>query len=814
MKPAFRAGTRAAAPRVLRAAAALRLAATVLPLAVLALAGCAPFVHRPPRPAPGYERLRDTLATVDAGGLAGRRIVLDPGHGGSFRGALGVHGLAEADVNLGVALRLRDLLAGHGAQVLLTRDRDRDFLTSADSSLRADLTERVRLAAAFEPDLFVSIHHNADPRGAHDVNETQTYYKFGDEGPSLDAAQDVHRALARNVGIATTRIVPGNFYVLRNSDAPALLTETSYVTDPDVEKRLRRPEKQELEAEALYIGLARYFARPVPVIETFEAYWPFEPYGSPFVTAFPALRASVRGTFDQVHMSVDGREVAPLRSGASLNWEPFTPLTRGPHRATLRVALGGVGSARARSVEFALALSPGSISASFPDQLIWDGRQPLGLELRALDDAGSPYLDSLTVRVRTDGNVAVAPVDTVVTILGGVTWVYLRDGRILARAPGGSHWPLRATPSLGQLEVEVEEYPATIVEGEPTPQLTASAGLPVGREPVAPYRTDFALRMPEGVPLRDAPGTGGPTPALHWLNRDGFVRLPRDSAGAVHVPTLPGYRAWPADSALPPRFVALCGGALHGRRIVIDPEGGGGDAAGMGPGGSRAASLNLESARILAGFLAAAGAEVRLTREGDRALSDVERVQTSEAFRAERFLRIAHRTGPPSLGSYFASPAGRSWAARTALTFGTLGLPVPAVGEDAEYVIQQTSCPSLCASPSSLGSEASEARILAPGALRAEAYALFLALAREWTPEAAWAPDSLTLGDAEGRPVPAATVTLGGALVLETDAAGRVRFARTEPGPIEVVSVDPRARVRAVLLDSQRSTVLTGTSGR
>jgi N-acetylmuramoyl-L-alanine amidase len=805
MKPALRAGT----PRT-RALSAIVLAVA------LAGAGCAGPPRQPPappRPAPGYEGLRDSLAAVDASGLAGRRIALDPGHGGFFRGALGVGGLTEAEVNLGVALHLRDLLAAHGADVFLTRENDRDFLTPADSALRADLAERARLAAAFAPDLLVSIHHNADPHGAHDVNETQTYYQLGDEGPSLDAAQDVHRALVRNVGIRANQVVPGNFFMLRSSAAPALLTETSYLTNPDVEQRLRLPEKQELEAQALFVGLARYFARKVPVIEEFEAYWPFALLPSPFNTAFPALRASVRGAYDRVRMTVDGREVTPLRSGTQICWDPASPLACGPHRATLRVALSGEGSSRERFLEFGVALAPGSISASFPDQVIWDGRQPLGLEVRALDAAGSPYPDSLTVRVRARGNVTLAPADTIVTMLGGVTWVYFHDGHILARAPGGGP-RFEAPPQRGNVDVEIEEYPPTVGEEEPTPQFTARLGIVVGDEPVAPFRAAFALRMPEGAPLRGAPGTGGPAPALRWINRDGFVRLPRDSAGAVHVPALPGYRTWSADSTFPPRFVALCGGALHGRRIVLDPEGGGDDAAGQGPGGTRAASLNLESARILAGFLGAAGADVRLTRDGDLALSDVERVQASEAFQAERFLRIAHRATPPRLGHHAASPAGKAWAERSAQALAALGLAAPEVAEEAQYVIQQTSCPALSASPVSLADETSEARLLAPGALREEAYALFLALAREWAPQAAWPADSLTLLDPAGHPVPGAAVTLGGALVLVTDASGRIRFARTEPGAIEVVVEDPRARFRGVLLDSQRGAVLTGTSGR
>ena len=219
----------------------------------------------------------------------------------------------------------------------------------------------------------------------------------------------------------------------------------------------------------------------------------------------------------------------------------------------------------------------------------------------------------------------------------------------------------------------------------------------------------------------------------------------------MHVPALPGYRAWPADSALPPRFVAACGGALHGRRIVLDPEGGGDDAAGQGPGGTRAATLNLECARVLAGFLAAAGAQVRLTRAGDLALSEVERVQASEAFGAERFLRIAHRAGSPRLGAHPSSVTGRAWAARTAAALAALGRSAPPVTDEAAYVIRQTSCPALLASPGSLGDEASEARLLAPGALRAEAYALFLGLAREWAPDAAWPADSLAVLDDAGR---------------------------------------------------------------
>jgi len=137
---------------------------------------------------------------------------------------------------------------------------------------------------------------------------------------------------------------------------------------------------------------------------------------------------------------------------------------------------------------------------------------------------------------------------------------------------------------------------------------------------------------------------------------------------------------------------------------------------------------------------------------------------------------------------------------------------VPRLAEDAQYPLQQVSCTALYAAPARIDS--AESALLAPGALRAEAYALFLALAREWAGDAAWAPDSVEVRDGAGRAAPGVAVLLGGALVLETDVVGRARFARTEPGPLAVEARSGAVAVRRVLLDSDRGIVLTGSAGR
>jgi N-acetylmuramoyl-L-alanine amidase len=337
------------------------------------------------------------------------------------------------------------------------------------------------------------------------------------------------------------------------------------------------------------------------------------------------------------------------------------------------------------------------------------------------------------------------------------------------------------------------------------------------------WKTGFARSMPADTVLRDAVGTTGPNAAVRWINRDGFVQLPEDSvwlsprpasaASAVRIPALAGYRMPAENGTWPPRLVALLGGALHGKRIVLDPDGGGDASGGTGASGARGASLALAVCRALAGFLAAAGADVRLTREGDASVSEVERVQISEAFRADRFLRVGFRADAPQLGHYFSSAAGKRWAERTRLELERLSLPAPPAGENVQYPITQTSCVAMAAMLGRIDDPATEERLLSTGTLRASAYALFLGLAREFSSGEAWPLDSIAVRDEEGRAVAGAAVSIG-ALVLETDALGRARFARTELGALEVAVDDSRIRARGVLLDSARAFVLTGPRDR
>jgi N-acetylmuramoyl-L-alanine amidase len=289
------------------------------------------------------------------------------------------------------------------------------------------------------------------------------------------------------------------------------------------------------------------------------------------------------------------------------------------------------------------------------------------------------------------------------------------------------------------------------------------------------------------------------------MSPDGFYWCVAEEASCA-APALAGYRpVGGSGDPIPARWSALFGGALSGRRIVLDPEGGGEDAAGVGPGGTRAAALNLETARILRSFLEAAGAQVALTRQGDYAISEVERVQIAERFRPERYLRLSLRAEDPQLGYYFSSVPGRAWATRSADWLARMGVARNLLPrEDAQYVIQQTSCPALVLAPLRVDRRSDETRLLEPGFTRRLAYAALLALAEDLAPPASpWETDSITVTSPDDLPTPRALVELGG-LLHQTDARGIVRFARTEPGALEAREASERRRLAAVLLDSER----------
>lgn len=668
-------------------------------------------------PIAGYEGLQEQLYGRDLAPLRHRRVVLDPGHGGYFRGALGPNGLTEAEVNLGVALNLRGLLEWAGAEVWLTRTTNSDFLSPADSSLSTDLAMRVSLSDSLQPDVFLSIHHNSTASLDRTINETQTYYPLDDDGASLDLAHSIHRHLVINLGIQPASIRPGNFHVLRNATVPAVLGEPAMISHPVMAERLSLAASQRLEAEAYFLGLLDYFSGGLPTwdgaaIDTLTwgapndptvISWRFLPAGT---TPDSLLAPSVMlpgPDPSQTRLTLDGQLVTPSLSpdATTVSWTLPAGLNPTTHILALQGRnLAGRATPRRRTVLIPRAAPSLQVTVT----LATDTRRA-AIHWRGL---GAAPLPKGQITLNSSRRFPVGPTDP--------QWALLEDVE-LAEA----NWTASFTAAGGQdpptaCELTVRQ----LSPGQDLRLITRN-----GR-PFAPLQ-GWQGRL----------GANGSTPVItvetdHSLWLEGAGTQPFIDPN----PSEPATARTVAGAAVQWEAVPILGG-LTDKVIVLDPAGGGTVTDGAGPLGLRGADLNLAVAQQAAVLLRGAGAQVHLTRHDETALLPVEKVRLAGHVNADLFLTIGRHsaTGTRLVRHHPGSTVGNRWAA-AAITASAL-IPLPTGGNadtcgteaSSSYLLRHTAAPALEWLFDPPLTVAQELPQLQPGWHRAEARAILLAIA-------------------------------------------------------------------------------------
>jgi len=181
--------------------------------------------------------------------LKGRTIVIDPGHGGKYPGAIGPGDVHERDVVLEMGKYLRDMLEARGAEVIITRTED----------VNVDLYERIDLAVEQEADLFISIHANAHAEGADAINYHghMTLYNYAYNQKLSEIMLD---SLVEGIGLPRKIVWQrNNLAVLRRPQVPSVLVETAFMMHPEDNWYLLQPEYQKEFAQAIMDGIVDYF---------------------------------------------------------------------------------------------------------------------------------------------------------------------------------------------------------------------------------------------------------------------------------------------------------------------------------------------------------------------------------------------------------------------------------------------------------------------------------------------------------------------------------------------------------------------------
>ncbi len=227
----------------------------------------------------------------EALGLKIKTVVIDAGHGGHDPGAIGPTGLKEKDVNLRIAKALKQKLDKDGGKFGITKV----YLTRSTDKF-IPLEERTAIAKKHGADLFISIHCNAARnKQAYGI---ETYYLSltKDKAALAVAAREnastsisrsemdkvlkqyllgakieesrslaglVQNSVVTNISakyppVKNKGVKKAPFIVLIGADIPSILVETSFITNPRDEKRLKSNDYVNKIADGIFAGVQRF----------------------------------------------------------------------------------------------------------------------------------------------------------------------------------------------------------------------------------------------------------------------------------------------------------------------------------------------------------------------------------------------------------------------------------------------------------------------------------------------------------------------------------------------------------------------------
>ncbi|MCD7865810.1 MAG: N-acetylmuramoyl-L-alanine amidase [Clostridiales bacterium] len=181
-----------------------------------------------------------------------------PPHGGNDPGKVGVSGTNEKDINLEIAVKLRDALETQGFEIVMTREEDKSLADENVSSEKvSDLKNRVDIIEQTAPVLAVSIHQNSYTDSA--VSGAQVfYYEDSVQGEAL--AEALQQSLIENLDPLNTRAAKANesYYILKKTSVPTVIVECGFLSNPTEEALLCSEDYQSRIVESICEGIFVY----------------------------------------------------------------------------------------------------------------------------------------------------------------------------------------------------------------------------------------------------------------------------------------------------------------------------------------------------------------------------------------------------------------------------------------------------------------------------------------------------------------------------------------------------------------------------
>lgn len=201
-------------------------------------------------------------AKANAQGKDSVTVIIDPGHGGEDGGAVAPDGTVEKDINLSIALKLKELFDKNGVKAVMTRDEDisicDDGLDTLKLRKKSDMKNRLTMFDSSPNNIAISIHQNKFPQSKY--SGAQIFYSANNP-LSSKLAQCIRKSVVEKLQPENNREckpADKNIYLLYNCKKPAVIVECGFLSNSDELALLKNDEYQNKLAATIYDGFVDY----------------------------------------------------------------------------------------------------------------------------------------------------------------------------------------------------------------------------------------------------------------------------------------------------------------------------------------------------------------------------------------------------------------------------------------------------------------------------------------------------------------------------------------------------------------------------
>ena len=205
-------------------------------------------------------RLTNHQPIAGSNKFAGKNItiVIDAGHGGIYPGTISTGKIAEKDITLSIAQKIKALAPGFNIDIVLTRNND--ALVGNAKDLREDLLNRVAIAKNVHAAAFISIHVNATVSANTDSTGIEAWISGKkDDTKARQLASTLLTSLKS--AYATQETIQQRemgVQVLDHNSCPAVLLECGFITNPADLAFISNAANQEKVARKILEGIVQY----------------------------------------------------------------------------------------------------------------------------------------------------------------------------------------------------------------------------------------------------------------------------------------------------------------------------------------------------------------------------------------------------------------------------------------------------------------------------------------------------------------------------------------------------------------------------